>query len=299
MKHSIQTVVIGCVKFSQTLLEELHSINSVEICGIVTRNHSGFNSDFVDLGTVACAKNIPTNHLVNNDQDSLVLWLEKIKPDVIFCLGWPFLLRPDVLTIPKFGVIGYHPSLLPRNRGRHPIIWSLALGLKETGSSFFLMDEGADSGSILSQERIHILDEDNAETLYVKLETIACKQIHDVVEKLRLGTFKLIPQDNRLATYWRKRNKEDGRIDWRMSAEAVHNLVRALTMPYIGAHFDYQGDLIKVWKTRLGNSSLCDIEPGFILSVNANEIHVQCGMGTSIVLEKHDLGQVIFSGKYL
>ena len=83
-----------------------------------------------------------------------------------------------MLTLPSLGLVGYHPALLPQNRGRHPIIWALALGLEETGSTFFFMDEGADTGDILSQRRVPITPEDDAGTLYDKLTTTALDQIN-------------------------------------------------------------------------------------------------------------------------
>lgn len=299
MNGKMQLVVIGCVRFSQSMLEELVSLDFVEICGVVTKKRSDLNADFVDLAICPGIERVPVYHSAGNDQEALAAWLKERGADVFFCLGWSSLLRRGVLSIPPLGVVGYHPALLPRNRGRHPIIWALALGLKETGSSFFHMDEGADSGPLLSQLRVPILDEDDAASLYAKLELVARQQIRLVVEGLRSGTLNPAPQDHAKATYWRKRSSADGRIDWRMPAEGVHNLVRALAAPYPGAHAEYQGEEVKVWKTRLGSAGLQDIEPGYVLGVNAAEIHVQCGMGTTLVLEHHELKQPISAGEYL
>lgn len=299
MSKKLRLVVIGCVKFSQSMLEELVSLESVEVCGVVTKTRSDLNADFVDLATVPGIEGIPVYHSTSNDQEALASWLKQRGPDVAFCLGWSSLLKQAVLSIPPLGVVGYHPALLPRNRGRHPIIWALALGLKETGSSFFLMDEGADSGPILSQFRVAILDEDDAASLYAKLSLTARQQIRLVVDEMRSGTLSPTLQDHERASYWRKRGRADGRIDWRMPAEGVHNLVRALSAPYSGAHAEYRGEEVKVWKTRLGRAGLQDIEPGYVLAVNAAEIHVQCGMATTLVLERHEFKQPISAGEYL
>lgn len=295
----LRLVVIGCVQFSRSMLEELLALESVEICGVVTKKRSDLNSDFVDLATCPGIEKIPVYHAEGNDQDALAAWLKASEADVFFCLGWSSLLKREVLSIPRHGIVGYHPALLPRNRGRHPIIWALALGLKETGSTFFLMDEGADSGPILSQSRVRILGQDDAAGLYAKLENVARQQIRLVVEGLRRGGLTPVPQDPAKASYWRKRTRSDGRIDWRMPAEGVHNLVRALSAPYPGAHVDFRGSDVKVWKTRIGNPGLVDVEPGFVLGVNATEIHVQCGMGTTVVLERHEFDQTMSAGEYL
>lgn len=299
MSTKLRLVVIGCVRFSQAMLEELVALERFEICGIVTKRRSDFNADFVDLATCPAAERIPVYHSATNDQGTLASWLKERRPDAAFCLGWSSLLKKEVLSIPPLGVVGYHPALLPRNRGRHPIIWALALGLTETGSSFFMMDEGADSGPILSQLRVRILDEDDAASLYAKLEVTARQQIRLVAEGLRSGTLVPAPQDHARATYWRKRGREDGRIDWRMHAAGVHNLVRALSTPYPGAHAVYRGEDVKIWKTRPGSAGLKDIEPGYVLAVDASEIHVQCGLGTTLVLERHEFKPPISAGDYL
>ena len=86
------------------------------------------------------------------------------------------LLKEEILSIAPFGVVGFHATALPANRGRHPIIWALVLGLSETASTFFFMDEGADSGDILSQYKLSISENDNAESLYKKVIKVASVQ---------------------------------------------------------------------------------------------------------------------------
>ena len=79
-----------------------------------------------------------------------------MKPDIIFCFGWSSLIKSEVLNLTKLGVVGYHPAMLPNNRGRHPLIWAKILGLTQTGSTYFFMDEGADTGDILDQSSFEI-----------------------------------------------------------------------------------------------------------------------------------------------
>jgi methionyl-tRNA formyltransferase len=299
MKAKLRIAIISCVRFGQVLLEELASMTTVEICGIVTRKNSHYNADFCDLSLTPGMEEVPVYWAAGVDQIAMESWLQQISPDVIFCLGWSYLLKREILSIAPHGVVGYHPALLPRNRGRHPIIWALALGLRETGSTFFLMDEGADSGPILSQKSVKIDDEDNASTLYTKLELVAKAQMRQLVEEFRVDLARPCPQDHSLATSWRKRTKSDGKIDWRMRAESIHNLVRALSPPYPGAYFEYDAREVRVWKTRLGGNSLLDIEPGYILSSNQTMVNIQCGMGTCIILEDYDMDLPLLAGRYL
>src|SRR5690606_20335724 len=116
-------------------------------------------------------------------------WMSALQPDVIFCFGWSNLIKKQVLEMSRLGVIGFHPSLLPDNKGRHPLIWAKVLGLSKTGSTFFFMDEGADTGDILSQREFAIDFNDDAGSLYDKMTETALGQIVDFHEELKNGTY--------------------------------------------------------------------------------------------------------------
>ncbi len=248
----MRIVFIGTVEFSLQMLTALVEKN-VDIGGVITTKDSGFNSDYANLTPLCRLHNIPVLMTLDVNDISTLNWIKNHNPDVIFCMGWSRLIKKELLSIPRLGVIGYHPSALPQNRGRHPLIWALVLGLKKTASTFFVMDERADSGDILSQEDIIIDVDDDANTLYKKMIQIAAEQLLNLVTSLRKECYQKCPQDHSKANLWRKRGIKDGEIDWRMSAMAIHNLVRGLTRPYIGAHFLNNGQEYKVWKTKVVN----------------------------------------------
>jgi len=295
----LKVVLIGCVRFSRSMFDVLAALDHVELRGVVTRSENTINADHADLSSAARAANIPVFDAKSQDQGAMAHWIADRTADVIFCLGWSYLLKQPVLEAAPRGVIGYHPALLPRNRGRHPIIWALALGLKETGSTFFQMDTRADSGPILSQQRVAIADDADAASLYATLETVAGGQIRALTLGLRDNMVAPIPQKETEATHWRKRGKSDGRIDWRMDATAIHHLVRALAPPYPRAHFEFRGVDVHVWKSRIGGQGARDVEPGFVLGSAGGVPHVQCGGGTTIYLEAHDLTVNLSAGDYL
>ena len=139
------------------------------------------------------------------------------------------------------------------------------------------MDAGADSGDILSQREIIIHDADDARTLYDKMTQIALEQIEEFVPMLAAGTFRPQKQDRQLANTWRRRGCADGKIDWRMSARSIHNLVRGLTRPYVGAHFIADGQEIKVWETAVVSDVQKNIEPGKVLIQMGSRPVVKCG----------------------
>ena len=246
----MRIVFIGSVEFSLHALERLLSMGA-DIVGICTLKESKFNADHIDLTSIGAAHGIKCFYAENINSPEALIWVSDKSPDVIFCFGWSQLLKKELLTLAPLGVIGFHPAALPSNRGRHPIVWSLVLGLKKTASTFFFMDEGVDSGDIFSQRKIFISEQDDARTLYNKLTVTALAQIEEFLPSLSCGSVQRIKQSQITANTWRKRDSTDGIIDWRMSAQTIHNLVRGLAKPYVGAHFLVNGKEIKIWKTQL------------------------------------------------
>ena len=267
--------------------------------GVVTLRTSRTTADFARLDDLCNEAGISLHYTRDANGKETLDWLRQIKPELIFCFGWSRLLSAELLAIPPRGVIGYHPALLPQNRGRHPIIWALALGLKETGSTFFYMDQSADSGDILSQHHIPITPDDDAGTLYRRLTETALDQITEFLPLLGNGVAPRIPQDSAFASTWRKRNFSDGRIDWRMPADAIHNLVRALAPPYSGATVRRGKEDQIVWRTRIdANNARHNTEPGKVLAIQNNSIVVKVGDGT-VTLTQHEIDPLPRVGEYL
>ncbi len=297
----MRIVYIGCVESSERMLRQVLRIPEAEVVGIVTRRSSSFNADFASLEPLAGENDIPCYIDTDNNQADTASWIRELHPEVGYCFGWSYLLNSEVLSIPELGFIGFHPTKLPRNRGRHPIIWALALGLEETASSFFFMDEGADTGDLLSQREVPIHWEDDARSLYDRLIDVAKEQISIFTPKLAAREFSREPQDDEKANYWRKRSREDGEIDWRMSSTSVYNLVRALTRPYPGAHCTVNGREIKIWSAELVGDEFKDIghlEPGKVLSSGAERVVVKCGEGV-VEIQEHEFDELPDEGDYL
>lgn len=293
----MKILFIGTVEFSYKALEKLIELNA-EIVGVCTKNKSDFNSDFADLTPLCKQADVPIKYVgdVNSNED--IAWIRSLSPDIIFCFGWSNLIKKDLLGLPKMGVVGYHPALLPKNRGRHPLIWALALGLNVSGSTFFFMTEGADDGDILSQEKVEILYEDDAKSLYDKVSNIALRQIETFLPKLQNNSFETIKQNNDLANVWRKRGKVDGKIDFRMTSRAIYNLVRALTKPYVGAHVEYNGQDISIWKVEEVEFDQNNIEFGKVLENNGKSIVVKT-YDKAIKIIDHSFKELPQIGEYL
>jgi Methionyl-tRNA formyltransferase len=265
----MRIVFIGCVKSSSIFLQKLIEMKE-DLVGVVTKAESAFHADFVDLGSICRDNNIDYIQIQHVNDIQSKKYIKSKKPDLILCLGWSQLLDEEVLHIPRLGCIGFHPAELPYNRGRHPLIWALVLGLEKTASSFFLMDADADRGRMVSQKYVDIDISDDAASLYDKVMDAAVIQLGDILSDFKKHKVAFIEYEAE-GNLWRKRGKEDGRIDWRMSSRGIYNLVRALTKPYLGAHFIYQEKEYKVWKVReIYRKGYENIEPGKVIEVFSN-----------------------------
>ena len=263
----MKILFIGCVESSYRLLSKLIDLRA-DIVGVITRDCSAFNADFVDLSGLCKKNGLPYLYDTGKNDSEKSAFIKAREPDICYCFGWSWLLEEAFIQIFPEGVVGYHPAELPFNRGRHPIIWALALGLEYTASTFFMISRGADTGDVVSQQFVNIAYTDNAGSLYDKLMHTAEEQVEELWHDFENGSVKRISQEAAEGNTWRKRTKEDGKIDWRMSSKAIYNLVRALTRPYVGAHFVYRSQEIKVWRVEEIRMTGCvNIEPGKVLAV--------------------------------
>lgn len=292
----MRVALIGCVRSSLAALRALQALDAVELVGVLTRYRSAFNADFVDLGPAAGST--PTLHVDRRGAIRPAEWLKARQPDLVLCVGWSRLLPEAILRVPPKGVIGYHPAPLPRGRGRHPIIWSIALGLEASASTFFLMDAGADSGPIVDQAPFTIGPEDDAGTVYARVLRLIPFQLARFIPLIAADAVSLIPQDPKRATTWRKRSPIDGRIDWRMAATTIHNLVRALAPPYPGASCATGSGEAIIWRTERATVEAPDAEPGRVLRVEGGAITIKCGVG-ALLLVDHTIDPLPPVGGYL
>jgi len=293
----MKVVLIGSVEFSLRVLEKLISID-VDLVGVCTKKSSTFNSDFFDLKPLSDINEVPCLYVDDINSTKSVEWIKNLNPDVIFCFGWSSLIKKDILAVAPMGIVGYHPAKLPKNRGRHPLIWALALGLKESASTFFFMDEGLDTGDILTQVDFEISYKDDARNLYDKVVEIALIQIEEFIPVLEKGTYTRIKQNEKESNDWRKRNELDGEIDFRMNSHSIYNLTRALTKPYVGAYIKFNEMNYSVWKVKESNDFQENIEPGKVLRV-FDKIFVVKSYDGAIEIIEHDFKEMPKVGEYL
>lgn len=273
----MRIVLVGTVEFSLQMLNKLIDMRA-PLVGIVTSATGERHADFANLAIRGREEHIPVLEVSDANDNQTLSWLKERDPDYVFCFGWSQILTANFLNIPRLGTIGYHPASLPKNRGRHPIVWAIALGLEETASSFFMLDQGIDSGPIVSQERVPITQQDDAGSLYSRLIEVARGQLEAFVPLLENATQNWVEQNEHHASYWRKRSERDGEIDWRMAASTINLLVRALGRPYPGAHFLYRGKSVKLWRCSVEHDVPKNAEAGKVLVVETERVLVKTGI---------------------
>ena len=193
-------------------------------------------------------------HAVTPDSPNLEEWLaagRAAQPDFVFSFYYRYMLDKDWLTMPRLGALNMHGSLLPKFRGRAPVHWAIIHGETATGASLHYMVEKPDAGALVDQQSVPILPNDNALEVSKKVAEAAEQVLRRSLPKLIAGTAVARPLDLRQGSYFGRRRPEDGRIDWRLPAAAVHDLVRAVAPPFPGAFTEVNGVQLAILETRL------------------------------------------------
>lgn len=225
-------------------------------------------SGYVPLHELAAAHGVPTLPFAKVNSPEVIHALRDLAPDWLFVIGLSQLIPREILDIPSQGVVGFHPTPLPKFRGRAAMVWQILLGVRETKCSLFLIDEGMDSGPILGQEPYVIEDTDYARDVQIKLHAAIARLTDRVLAQMLDGTLRPVPQNDDEATILLVRRPEDGRIDWSRPLAEVHRLVRAVSHPYPGAFGLYDGTHpVVIWRADiLPNTRFIGI-PGQIANI--------------------------------
>ncbi|MEZ4656450.1 MAG: methionyl-tRNA formyltransferase [Caldilineaceae bacterium] len=202
-----------------------------------------------------------------------------LEPDYLLVIGWSQLIKSELLQLPRRGAIGFHPALLPENRGRAALPWVILRGLKRTGVSLFFLDEGMDSGDIICQQEIEVAPDETARTLYNKVSAAEQSLMRQIAPWIMQGKLLRRAQDHSQATYTAKRTARDGLIDWQQSAHQIWTLIRAVSDPYPGAFTFYRGRKLTIWSADLVSCANYVGVPGQVLRPEEDGVLVQCGAG--------------------
>jgi methionyl-tRNA formyltransferase len=280
---------MGTAELSCASLEKLARDKNFQIAAVVTQPDKPKGRElklqFSPVKNLAEKLKLPVLQPAKARDEKFISELRELKPDLIVVVAYGQILPQVILDLPKFGCVNVHTSLLPKYRGASPIQSAILNGETETGVTIMKMDAGLDTGEIISQTRTPILPEDNSQTLHDRLAQLGAQLLVETIPDFVAG--KILPklQPGEGVTYAAKIKKEDGRIDWNLSAQEILNRLRAFT-PWPGAFTflktEEKSQLLKIWKAEVSGDNG---QTGTVLSADKNGIVVVCGKNALRILE--------------
>jgi len=287
---------MGTPRFGQLILEAL--VDHYEIVGVVTQpDRKAGRSRKVMVSAVkalALELDLPLLQPRRVRDESALQELRQLEPDLIVVAAFGQILPPSILSMPSHGAINVHASLLPRHRGAAPIPAAILAGDACTGITIMLMDEGLDTGPILSQRALPIGAQDTSASLTEQLGQLGAQLLLDTLPLWLAGEISPQEQDDSQATYAPVLRKEDGRIDWNEPAARIARRCRAFA-PWPGTFTTWQGQRLVVHRAQPLAAAPVSEVPGKVLQHNAG-IVVATGDGLLVLQELQLAGRRRTSG---
>ena len=279
-------IFMGTPDFSIPSLARLAASDN-NILGVVTQpdrpRGRGKKLYSPPIKTLAQQNGLPIIQPVSVKENNFIHWLKGQHPDFIVVVAFGQILPPKILRAPHHGCINLHASLLPAYRGAAPINWALINGEETTGVTTILMNEWIDTGDILLKKETEIEKTDDALSLSHRLSTLGAKLLLETISQLKKGTLNSTPQDHSKASYAPPLQKEDGKIEWEMKAQTIHNQIRG-TVPWPGATTNLDNKLLKIFNSRVIEEENQE-PPGKISQVSPDGIKVATGKGYLLLTE--------------
>ena len=229
-----------------------------EVIGVVTQpdRPKGRGLELVPsaVKTLAQQFDLPLWQPAKVDSPEFLEIFRQLNPDLVVVVAFGQKISATILFEPKFGCINVHGSLLPQYRGAAPIMWSLLKGDLQSGVTVMYMDEGWDTGDLISQASLTIDPDENFGSLYARLAVLGGESLVKTIPQILSGTADRQKQNNDLATTAFKLKPGQQEIDWTQSAQKIHNLVRALA-PAPGAETYLNNERYKILETKLVDST--------------------------------------------
>ena len=286
MKNKAGIIFMGTPQFAVPALKALHE-NDKDITLVVTQpdrpkgrgrklTPSPVKETAMNLGyPVIQPSSVRTTEFSN--------YIEKHTPDFIVVVAFGHIIPKNILTIPEIATINIHASLLPKYRGPAPIQWAIINEEKETGVTTMLMDEGLDTGDILLSSELEIAPDDTSDTLHDRLADLGADLLIQTLNAFETGDINPISQDHNQATYAPMLKKNDGCMNWKLSAESLEAFIRGMT-PWPGAFTFHDKKRLKIFKAK---TIVMDTEasPGTVIKSFPDELWISTGKGVLSIVE--------------
>ena len=297
----MRILFMGTPEFAVEQLKRLVETGH-EICGVSTQpdkpKNRGMKMTFSPVKEYALTHGLEVYQPTKMRDGNALAIVRELQPELIVVAAYGRILPEDILTLPPFGSINVHSSVLPKYRGAAPINWAILDGQKETGVTIMYMTRDLDAGDIVCSKKTDILPDEDAQELTHRLALLGADALEDAIEKIADGTAVRTPQDHSASTYAPMLSKDLSPMDWTRSAQALHDQVRGL-IPWPCASMELGGKKVKVFKTRMGGG--INAAAGTILTAGKQGLEIACGDGHSLwILElQAEGGKRMLSADYL
>ena len=275
-------IFMGTAEFAVPSLEHL-LLNQYQVMAVYTQPDKPAGRGRLlspsPVKKVALTWNLPVEQPLRLREAQVINQIAGLHPDVIVVAAFGQILPQAVLDIPRYGCINIHPSLLPRWRGASPVAAAILAGDETTGVSIMLLDKGMDTGPVLATTEVPIKAEDTTGSLTAQLARIAAPLLHEVLVRCLQSKLSPQPQDNTKATYSGQISKEEGEIDWHLSAIDIWRRVRAF-QPWPGCYTRWRGrrlEIIEAVPLPVPEETL--LEPGQVVALTPTTGEVKAAFG--------------------
>ncbi len=277
----MKVIFLGTPDFGVPALESIIRSNHEVIAVVCQPDKTGSRGKVNYCAVKQCAlqHGIPLYQFERISRDG-VETLKQLRPDIMVTAAYGQILSQQVIDIPAHGIINIHGSLLPQYRGAAPIQYAVLKGDKTTGITILNTVLKVDAGEMILQESLEIGDDETSGQLFERMAQLGGKLIVRALDLIEQGKAVYTPQDESKVTFSQKITSDMEKIDWNMSAQEVHNLVRALN-PSPVAWTSVEGKRVKIYATAV--SDVHHTKPsGTVLSCGKKNLTVACGNGTAL-----------------
>lgn len=250
----MRIVFMGTPDFASASLEALLE-NSFDVAAVFTQPDKprgrGMEVSYCDVKKVALAHGLPVYQPTTLRTEEAVDQIRSLNPDILVVVAYGKLIPDDILAIPQYGAVNVHGSLLPKYRGAAPIQWAVMNGDEVSGVTIMKMDEGLDTGDMLTKVEVPLAADETGGSLFDKLAAAGAKLLVETLPKLEKGEVTPEKQPEISTTeYARMIKKEDGKIDWTKSAVEIERQIRAMS-PWPSAFTKVNGKNLKIWGAKV------------------------------------------------
>lgn len=284
---ALRIVFCGTPAFAVPSLQRLIAERDFEIVGVVSQpdrpRGRGREIQGSPVKDAALTAGIPIYQPEKIKLDEGYEYFQRLAPDAVVIIAYGQIISSRLIAIPRLGWINLHASLLPKYRGAAPINWAIVNGETRTGLTTMQIDAGLDTGPALLKYETNIGADETAPELTARLSEAGAPLIVETLRKLDRGEIAPTPQDASQATFAPILKKDDGRIDWSLSAFKIYDRIRGL-QPWPGAFSTFRGKNCQIWGKPLKLVAVGGA-PGIILPTQEDGMLVICGSGTVLRVE--------------